>query len=362
MEKKIINFSNVEEIIKPLKRNGKKIVHCHGVFDLLHVGHLKHFKSAKKYGDILIVSVTPDKFISKGLNRPYFNSNQRMESLASVEIIDFVVLNTSANAIDIIKKIKPKYYCKGPDYNIFKENIKDQIKNKSLATIKNNLSNNFINEKRICKKIGCKIKFTYDEKFSSSKIINEKLSSRSDNELSFLRILKKKYTFFDIKKILDNLSKLKFLVIGDPIIDTYLFSDSIGISSKSPIVSTQLKFQEDYLGGSLAVSEMLAALGCKVDILAYKSKNRFFADKLKSLSKRINLLSISNQKSLPRISRFVHLNRNEKLFQFYEFDQFIHNKNSISKFLKHLSNKKKRKLQNYHNRLWFWFFKQKYDS
>jgi len=333
MEKKIINFSNVEKILKPLKKNGKKIVHCHGVFDLLHLGHVKHFKSAKKYGDILIVSVTPDKFVSKGSNRPYFNSDQRMEALASIEVIDFVVLNISESAIDIIKKIKPKYYCKGPDYGNFKENIKDKINNKLL--------DNFINEKKICKKIGCEIKFTYDKKFSSSKIINEKLFYNSNDELNFLRTIKKKYTFFDIKEAVDNLSKFKFLVVGDPIIDTYFFSDSMGISSKSSIISTQLKFQENYLGGSLAVAEMLTKLGCKVELLAYKSKNRFFNDKLKLLNKKINLLSTSNQKSLPRISRFIHINRNEKLFQFYEFDQFIHNKKSISKFFRYLLNKKK---------------------
>ena len=93
MKKKIINFSNIEKILKPIKKRGGEIVCCHGVFDLLHIGHLKHFKSAKKYGDILIVSVTPDKFIQKGFDRPYFNSEQRMESLASIEVIDFVVLN-----------------------------------------------------------------------------------------------------------------------------------------------------------------------------------------------------------------------------------------------------------------------------
>ena len=109
MKKKIIDFSNVEKILKPIKRKGKKIVCCHGVFDLLHIGHLKHFMSAKKYGDILIASVTPDKFIQKGFDRPYFNFEQRMESLASIEIIDFVVLNKSSNAIDIINKIKPNY-------------------------------------------------------------------------------------------------------------------------------------------------------------------------------------------------------------------------------------------------------------
>ena len=105
MKKKIIDFSEVEKIIRTHKQKKKKIILCHGVFDLLHIGHLKHFESAKKYGNILIVSVTPDKFVNKGFNRPYFNSEQRMECLASIQVIDFVVLNNSSTAVDIIKKL-----------------------------------------------------------------------------------------------------------------------------------------------------------------------------------------------------------------------------------------------------------------
>ena len=331
--KKILCIEEIAKIVNLCKKNKKKIILCHGVFDLLHIGHLKHFKSAKEFGDILIVSVTPDKFVYKGVNRPYFNSNERVESLASIEVIDFVVLNMSADAIDIIKKIKPNYYCKGPDYKNFTD--------ETSVLQKNNISTNIVKEKEVCKKIGCKIKFTYDKKFSSSKIINEVLSNFNDTEMNFLRKIKKKYTFFDIKKILDKLSDFNFLIVGDPIIDTYLFSDTLGVSSKSSIVSTKLKFEESYLGGSLAVAEMLSALGCKIDLLAYKSKTNFFSKKLNSLSKGINYLSVSNQKSIPRISRFIHVNRNDKLFQYYHFDQFIHTKNSISKFFKYLTDKKK---------------------
>ncbi len=65
MKRKIINSSNLKVLIDTLKKKGKKIVQCHGVFDLIHICHLKHFKSAKNFGDILIVSVTPDKFVQK---------------------------------------------------------------------------------------------------------------------------------------------------------------------------------------------------------------------------------------------------------------------------------------------------------
>ena len=333
MKKKIIKFFNIENLSFLLKKKGKKIVHCHGVFDLLHIGHLKHFKSAKKFGDILIVSITPDKFVNKGLNRPYFNAQQRLESLASIEIIDFVVLNNSPDSIDIIKKIKPNFYCKGPDYNNVKDEKPSQIKN----------NKNFILEKKICKKIKCKIKTTNDVKFSSTKIINENLLNLSNDEKTFLKKIKQKYSYSDIEKKIDNLSKINFTVIGDPIIDTYLFSDAMGVSSKSLVVSTQLKFEENYLGGSLAVAEMLANLGCSVDLLAYKSKNQFFLKQLNLLNKNINFFNISFQEKIPRISRFVHHGKNEKLFQYYEFDKFKHNKESNSKIIKFLNKKKNQK-------------------
>ena len=133
---KIIDISNIEKVLKPIKKKGKKIVHCHGVFDLLHIGHFKHFESAKKYGDILIVSVTPDKFVYKGFSRPLFKSEQRLESLTTIQVIDFVVLNNSRNAVDIINKIKPDYYCKGPDYKDIKSDISYQIKNEMIAVKK----------------------------------------------------------------------------------------------------------------------------------------------------------------------------------------------------------------------------------
>ena len=157
MSKLISKKAELIKITSNLKKRKRKIVLVHGVFDLIHMGHLEYFSQAKKYGDILIVSVTPDKFIQKGFGRPYFKSEQRMESLASIEVIDFVILNKSANATDIINKIKPNYYVKGPDYKNFKDDITGQIKKERLAVKKN----------------GGKLVFTEDHTYSSSSILNQ---------------------------------------------------------------------------------------------------------------------------------------------------------------------------------------------
>ena len=111
--------------IEHIKKKNKKIVLCHGVFDLVHLGHIEHFKSAKKFGDYLIVSVTQDKYIKKGPGRPLFNEQQRIEFLKNIKIIDEVILSKSESSIDIINLVKPNFYVKGPDY---KDYFKDKTK------------------------------------------------------------------------------------------------------------------------------------------------------------------------------------------------------------------------------------------
>ena len=102
MKQKIQNIENLEILFSKLKSEGKKIVHCHGVFDLLHVGHIKHFKEAKTFGDILVVSITPDEFVHKGPGRPAFSTSLRLESLSELESVDYVVANNWPTAEEII--------------------------------------------------------------------------------------------------------------------------------------------------------------------------------------------------------------------------------------------------------------------
>ena len=105
MNKKIIKFSEIGKLSLLLKKRGKKIVMCHGVFDLLHLGHLRHFKEAKKLGDVLFVSITEDQYINKGFNRPYFNTEQRLEALSSINFVDYVFVSNSSDAIKSIKEL-----------------------------------------------------------------------------------------------------------------------------------------------------------------------------------------------------------------------------------------------------------------
>jgi len=210
--KKVINFSNIERILKKHKIKNQKIVHCHGVFDLLHIGHLKHFETAKKKGDILIVSITDDQYIDKGFNRPFFKNQQRLESLASIEDINYVVLNNTSTAVNIINKIKPDFYCKGPDYKNQKDDVTGQIKYEINAV----------------KKSGGKIVITNDTTYSSSSILNNATSSFNSNQKTFLKKIKTEANLLKFSTQIKKLEKLKVLIIGETIIDKYIFCEALG--------------------------------------------------------------------------------------------------------------------------------------
>ena len=136
MINKIVKLEDLKKISLSLKQEGNKIVHCHGVFDLLHIGHIKHFAEAKKKGDILIVTLTSDEFVNKGPNRPAFKISHRLESISSLEDVDYVAENKWPTAEKTIQIIKPDIYFKGPDY---KENEKDVTGNikKEISSLKN---------------------------------------------------------------------------------------------------------------------------------------------------------------------------------------------------------------------------------
>ena len=193
---KIISSEDLPKKIKFLKKKKKKIVLCHGVFDIIHAGHISHFKSAKKFGDILIISVTTDKFVNKGFNRPMFDLSNRKKILSELNIVDYVCESNSQDAISIIEKIKPNIYCKGPDYKNFNHDITNKIKE----------------EIKILKKFGGKFKVTDDQTYSSSKIINMLNKGATLNE-KFLLKINKNFTKEKINKAIESFNNLKYLLI-----------------------------------------------------------------------------------------------------------------------------------------------------
>lgn len=114
----IVSLKRARELIARLKKQGKKVGLCHGGFDLLHPGHVKHFESAKKLCDVLVVSVTSDRFVvaRKGQGRPIFPDILRAYMIANLSVVDWVVVTDFKLGVDVINALKPSLYIKGPDF------------------------------------------------------------------------------------------------------------------------------------------------------------------------------------------------------------------------------------------------------
>jgi len=117
-KEKIKNIRKLKEIIENLKNRNKKIVTTNGVFDILHIGHIRYLQEAKKLGDILIVAINSDNSVKKikGPKRPLNNENDRAETLAALECIDYVTIFSEENPINFLEEIKPDFHVKGGDY------------------------------------------------------------------------------------------------------------------------------------------------------------------------------------------------------------------------------------------------------
>jgi rfaE bifunctional protein nucleotidyltransferase chain/domain len=152
---KIVSVNQLQEIVTLYKQDGKKVVHCHGCFDLMHPGHIKYFQASKKMGDILIVTLSPDKFVDKGPDRPVFNQQLRAESIAALECVDHVAVNKWPTAVEILRLLRPDYYVKGQEF----EKLEDE-------------TGKLQQEYKVVQEIGGEMRFTHEIVFSSTKLIN----------------------------------------------------------------------------------------------------------------------------------------------------------------------------------------------
>ncbi|MAE43365.1 D-glycero-beta-D-manno-heptose 1-phosphate adenylyltransferase [Candidatus Woesearchaeota archaeon] len=150
--KKIKNINDLKKIVEKLKQENKKIVTTNGVFDILHIGHIRYLKEAKKLGDILIVGINSDFSVKniKEPQRPLNNQDDRAEAMASLEVVDFVVIFNEPNPITFLQVMKPSIHVKGGDYKIDKIIEKDTVEKNNgkiilIPEIKGYSTTKFIN-------------------------------------------------------------------------------------------------------------------------------------------------------------------------------------------------------------------------
>ena len=284
--------------IKILRKKGKKIGLIHGVFDVIHIGHIWYFKNAKKLVDKLFISVTSDEYVNKGPGKPIFDIHKRVELLKSLSFFEEVIISKNETAINVIKKIKPDYYIKGQDYK----------------NLKNDLSKKIIEEKKAVERFGGKLAFTDTPLYSSSSIINQNFDFLTENAKNYLKNFKKKELTNNFKKLIANPSSKKIFIIGDSILDIIKFVKPSGKSNKNNIIATQFIKQETNLGGSLLALNYLSQFFKVIEYLFVGNENDFKFIK-KNLNKNIKIDFIKSENKLIKKIRYVDEYSLNRLFQ-----------------------------------------------
>jgi len=298
---KIQSVSILSETIAQLKACGKRIVHCHGVFDLIHLGHIRHLNLAKSEGDVLIVTITADKYVRKGPGRPLFNEHLRAEALASLAVTDYVAIVDAPTAVECIGAIKPDVYAKGPDYKKMDQDVTGEI----------------YSEQKAVDDAGGELIVTEDITFSSSSLINNHFDVHPPETLKYLKRIREKYSSASIADSLESLTALKTLVMGDAIVDQYHYCLPMGKSSKEPLVANRYVSEEMFPGGALATANNIAAVCGDIDLLTMLGENKSHESFIRErLDDRINPIFFYREESQTIVKRrYVSHGVSRKLFE-----------------------------------------------
>jgi len=319
----VLELNDLADVLAKERKLGKSIVLCHGVFDLLHLGHIKYFQEAKSFGDILVVTITSDEYVMRGPGRPVFTAQQRKESIESLEVVDYVAINRWATATETIKLLKPKYYVKGPDY-------KDH---------KNDITGNIKLEKDAIENLGGEIRYTSNITFSSSQLINQNVQIYNNSQKKYIDKIKEKYSLNVIISYLNKMKSKRVLVVGEVIIDEYVACNALGKAGKDPIMILQKLDSNLYPGGILAVANHLSDFCDDIHCFSYLGFDRKYEDYINdNLAEGIRFDAISKQNSPTIVKRrYLDSEKKSKLIGVYDINDKDINEDEEQSFIDHLS-------------------------
>lgn len=225
----------------------RKVIMCHGVFDIVHPGHVRHLLYAKSKANVLIASLTADRHIDKGKYRPHVPQDLRALNLAAFELVDYVVIDENPTPLENLRVIQPDYFAKGYEYS---------------AT--GDLHPKTQEELEVVQSYGGELLFTPgDIVYSSSNLINLAPPVLRLDKLMLLMDAER-VTFDRLRRTVDRMKDKRVHVVGDTIVDSYTHCAMIGGQTKTPTMSVLFEKKVDFIGGAGIVAEHMKAAGANV--------------------------------------------------------------------------------------------------
>jgi rfaE bifunctional protein nucleotidyltransferase chain/domain len=303
---KVRTIAELAELAQYYRKGGKQVVQAHGTFDLLHLGHVRHLEAARGHGDVLMVTVTADRFVNKGPGRPVFNEGLRAEMLAALEYVDWVAINPSPDAVGAIATIRPTVYIKGQDY----QNPEGDVTGKISA------------EREAVEAHGGRLALTNEETFSSSELINRHLNVFEPHIRTHLTSLRSDGGLGDILALLERVRDYRVVLVGDAIVDEYQYVLPMGKSQKENIIATRYQDAELFAGGVFAAANHVASFCREVDIVTSLGGAQSYEGVIREyLLPNVRLHNIMRPGApTTRKRRFVDPSYMRKLFEVYYID------------------------------------------
>jgi rfaE bifunctional protein nucleotidyltransferase chain/domain len=275
MGDKIKSIDELSAIAADARAAGRKVVLAHGVFDVLHIGHKRHLEHGKGNGELLLVTITTDRYVNKGPGRPVFPEQLRAEMLAGLEIVDHVGISPNPSAEYVIEQIRPDIYLKGSEYSAEENDVTGRITTERLTV----------------EKYGGRLLFTDDITFSSSNLANLALKIYPEEAAEFLNEQRRHITIDDLTARLDALANKRCLIVGDTILDEYIYVEALGKPSKEHIISTRYREQATFCGGVGATANLIAQFCGSADLVTVLGAAESQEDFIRSrLAPNVNLI------------------------------------------------------------------------
>ncbi|MBV8780545.1 MAG: adenylyltransferase/cytidyltransferase family protein [Phycisphaerae bacterium] len=222
---------------------GQRVVHCHGCFDIVHPGHIHHLQYARSLGDLLVVSVSADAQVNKGLDRPLIPDDLRAASLAALECVDRVHLNYDATAVGLLEDLQPDIYVKGREYE-------------------QNFDPRFVAERETVTRHGGRVVFSSgDIVYSSTALIGTLRKSEFEEEKSHRFCERYGLDIPSLARVVEQFRGQRVMVVGDYMLDRYHFCDATGVAGEGPMMALRKIDSRDFDGGAAVIALHLRGLG-----------------------------------------------------------------------------------------------------
>ncbi|GLH73167.1 bifunctional protein HldE [Geothrix limicola] len=237
---KVLSLENLAHRLED-RTQGQRVVLCHGDFEVLHPGYIHYLEEARRMGDVLVVTLTPDRHLPQTFTYPHFDGPQRAQSLAALSMVDFVVVSPHADTAGAIRLLKPDVFVRGDG------ETSDHGEGQALA------------------EVGARLAVAH----APTPVMSyyNPMSVYPKEVTEFLEDFSSRHSAASITQWLDAGRRLKVLVVGETIIDEYHYVETMGKSGKEPILATRYQRTESFAGGILAVANNVAAFVDQVDML-----------------------------------------------------------------------------------------------